>query len=369
MSLDDAVKEKFGADIDTIEKAEKLWKDAYQAAKKFANESGRTDAASDTMSGIKYDLKEGGLYGQEGKTEDRQSFLGRVHEGTRKNGEVGGVAYAYVEVGAYDTSFAAEGAAKELNALGIKNFFHAGLEYNDGGKTYVDDGRSATIGSKIVGISSKATGNGKEIAGHEAFHVWQEGDGRAAYLETVRDNLNTLSVPYLKMANDIADRYFKNTEINKGLFQEEIFATISGQIHSGEYDAELSTMFKDYGAVKAAWNELVRQNTKNDTRLSLKDSTGKALTKEQAEFFKDSKAMDEDGNLLVVYHGAKVAGFNTFQYDKARQTGDNYGEAYYFTTNLKNAKGYAKDNRKDARLTQYEAAKDALRKRALSDCR
>lgn len=46
--------------------------------------------------------------------------------------------------------------------------------------------------------------------------------------------------------------------------------------------------------------------------LSDRDSTGKVLTEEQLEFFKDSKVLDEDGNLLVLYHGTQNGGFNIF---------------------------------------------------------
>lgn len=47
--------------------------------------------------------------------------------------------------------------------------------------------------------------------------------------------------------------------------------------------------------------------TKNkDIRYSMKDSKGNALTEQQAEFFKDSKVRDEDGNLLAMYHGTNV---------------------------------------------------------------
>jgi len=36
------------------------------------------------------------------------------------------------------------------------------------------------------------------------------------------------------------------------------------------------------------------------------DSDGVLLTEEQAEYFKDSKIRDENGNLLVLYHGSKA---------------------------------------------------------------
>lgn len=51
---------------------------------------------------------------------------------------------------------------------------------------------------------------------------------------------------------------------------------------------------------------------KTDTKYSLSDSDGKKLTKEQGEYFKDSKMRDENGNLKVMYHGSQDAGFHVF---------------------------------------------------------
>lgn len=47
-------------------------------------------------------------------------------------------------------------------------------------------------------------------------------------------------------------------------------------------------------------------------KFSLSDSDGTKLTKEQSEYFKDSKMRDENGNLKVMYHGSQDAGFHTF---------------------------------------------------------
>jgi hypothetical protein len=49
------------------------------------------------------------------------------------------------------------------------------------------------------------------------------------------------------------------------------------------------------------------------------DSEGNKLTAKQREYFKDSKARDEDGNLLVVYHGTD-ADFTVFYMTKGRST-------------------------------------------------
>lgn len=122
----------------------------------------------------------------------------------------------------------------------------------------------------------------------------------------------------------------------------------------------------------SATNNSIRQNsekpTESDIKYSLReDSEGRKLSKEQAEFFKNSKVVDENGNLLVVYHGTPNGNFFTFEYNKSRQTGTDYGKAFYFTTNLKNAKGYAKDNHKDPRIKEYELKRESLKRQILAE--
>ena len=107
--------------------------------------------------------------------------------------------------------------------------------------------------------------------------------------------------------------------------------------------------------------ETVRGSLVNTTQgIAETDSKGRKLTAQQREFFKDTKAVDEKGRLLEVYHGSKTGDFTVFQYDSSRQTGDDFGKAYYFTTNLKNARAYAKDNHKDPRVKQYIEERDKL---------
>ena len=47
------------------------------------------------------------------------------------------------------------------------------------------------------------------------------------------------------------------------------------------------------------------------------DSEGNALTKNQQNYFKNSKVRDENGNLLVLYHGSEEAGFTVFDPTKS----------------------------------------------------
>lgn len=71
-------------------------------------------------------------------------------------------------------------------------------------------------------------------------------------------------------------------------------------------------------------------------KFSLKDSDGNTLSKGQQEYFKDSKARDENGNLLVLYHGTENAGFTIFDSEAGISS-----PAFFFTNNLEIAKGYS----------------------------
>ena len=68
--------------------------------------------------------------------------------------------------------------------------------------------------------------------------------------------------------------------------------------------------------------------------LGERDSDGNTLTQSQAEYFKDSKARDESGNLLVLYHGTANAGFTVFDPSRGKFGGS------WFTTSRKDADSY-----------------------------
>lgn len=72
------------------------------------------------------------------------------------------------------------------------------------------------------------------------------------------------------------------------------------------------------------------ENADNGERFSRTDSTGRELSEGQQEFFKDSKARDDDGRLVRVYHGTRNANFTVFR--------RNYN---YFTDNAEVADSYA----------------------------
>lgn len=75
-----------------------------------------------------------------------------------------------------------------------------------------------------------------------------------------------------------------------------------------------------------------------EVRKSVKDSQGNTLSEEQQKFFKDSAVRDDDGNLLVVYHGTD-AEFTVFDKKKSKYS-NLYGRGFYFTGSDSHARQY-----------------------------
>ena len=93
-------------------------------------------------------------------------------------------------------------------------------------------------------------------------------------------------------------------------------------------DSEVAAMYKelldgtnvevpDNVVTPSLLNELKKAGVKikesGRVKYSLSDSNGKQLTKEQQDYFKDSKMRDENGSLKVMYHGTPDGEFTVFR--------------------------------------------------------
>lgn len=85
---------------------------------------------------------------------------------------------------------------------------------------------------------------------------------------------------------------------------------------------------------------------KNSKQVSNKDSQGRELSKQQQNYFKDSKIRDNNGNLIVMYHGTPYGGFNEFNDSHFGSIGDSgyFGKGFYFTDNRQLAEDYSDAN-------------------------
>ena len=82
------------------------------------------------------------------------------------------------------------------------------------------------------------------------------------------------------------------------------------------------------------------------------DSEGRELSAEQQEFFKDSKVRDENGNLLVMYHGTTQGGFTEFMVSK--HTG------YFFADSRTRAASYSGRGKTYAPPRQFKSWEEAI---------
>ena len=97
---------------------------------------------------------------------------------------------------------------------------------------------------------------------------------------------------------DIGERYLKTlfTKYNaKLLHKKETLPQVNPQLHTW-----LRTINESVPI------DSLLQNNEKVKNFSDRDSEGNTLTKEQIEFFKDSKVRDVDGSLKVMYHGTNV---------------------------------------------------------------
>lgn len=78
--------------------------------------------------------------------------------------------------------------------------------------------------------------------------------------------------------------------------------------------------------------------------IANKDSLGNILTKEQIEYFKDTKVTNDKNELIVCYHGSPNAGFRVFNPQKSKSQFGNYkfgnANVNYFTTDKASASSY-----------------------------
>lgn len=87
-------------------------------------------------------------------------------------------------------------------------------------------------------------------------------------------------------------------------------------------------------------NQMIQQNSTNSNNYVVQslrvDSEGNTLTEQQVEYFNDSKIVDENGNLKVMYHGTSNAGFTVFDGDFGIS-----GRSFFFTDKNEIAKSYS----------------------------
>lgn len=92
-------------------------------------------------------------------------------------------------------------------------------------------------------------------------------------------------------------------------------------------------------------NQNVNPSETKNFSLPETDSDGNKLSAKQIEYFKESKVRDENGNLLVVYHGTD-ADFDAFDMMKAGKNGRAEGYGFYFSDDREITSKYGEKQKK-----------------------
>lgn len=158
--------------------------------------------------------------------------------------------------------------------------------------------------------------------------------GDLAY--TIR-NIN----PYIE-----ADIYKKDGSIDGYKVRKYLLDNGYDGIHSGNtYVAFNSNQIKAITNSAPTSNDDIRYMKKSGTltqskKLQETDNKGRELSKQQQEYFKNSKVRDNNGNLKVVYHGTD-ADFTVFNYDYLGKNGTANGKGFYLADDINVAKSYS----------------------------
>ena len=179
--------------------------------------------------------------------------------------------------------------------------------------------------------------NGQYIVESDNTLMLTNGDYKAPTISTVI-RLNDKSETNMALAKELIfdeERQYGSHNVSKRVIEDVYGEGYVSEFHRGDYRTDAWENERGEGAYRKGRTG----ETVNGKKLSLKDSSGKELTKAQAEFFKRSKVRDKNGNLLVVYHGGMVE--NDFDTERGGDGSTQYGKGAYFTASEYYASEYS----------------------------
>ena len=182
----------------------------------------------------------------------------------------------------------------------------------------------------------------------------------------VEIDINRIKTTYGKNNSNYFDDMVKNGSLVE-IYNKKRSAKLP--IQSGNFNTSIANNIPQSG-------NNVNSNTSSATKYSIPinknntqkldnssfsfDNKGRKLSKEQQEYFKDSKARDENGNLKVLYHGTPND-FTKFSYDKLGTNGTLLGKGFYLTDDINVAKAYASKGENGKVMELYADIKKPLK--------
>ena len=319
---DMAAQEAYGKDFAELEDIAKQWQAAFDAAEQQAE---KAKTAAGEGDGAKYQIKQfpNGmkyvqadrqvLFGNDPKawSEQLESYINgkiRNHEDVRLIAEDG------------DVLLLTSKSAGKLSSI-----------YDNNGRTLDENAfeRKANAAAHIDELIKVSERGGKTVLDFGGRHGDMAKDGwnyRTAFFMDFDGK-------YYRTRISVALGKDGSIVYNIGEMQERSTPQINGS--SGNSGAQ-------WGNASDTSIPADGENVKPQFSLKATDSTGRKLSEQQQEFFKDSKVRDAEGRLKTVYHGSS-AQFTKFSADFMSTNGSSEGQGFYFTDLKAMAQGYEKN--------------------------
>ena len=146
---------------------------------------------------------------------------------------------------------------------------------------------------------------------------------------------------YMKLVNETRRSALETPAVQPVFDVEAAKKSLIGMIKDGGYFQHIGGSVDRMYEIASDLSQKIYEGVK----FSDRDSAGRELSAEQAEYFKDSKVRDESGALKVVYHGSG-AEFTEFSHKFGGSHGSSEGQGFYFTDKRSMAEGYQENGTK-----------------------
>lgn len=192
------------------------------------------------------------------------------------------------------------------------------------------------------GITDKSMSNSNDVARMKFIIDNHDYYGSPATTRAYKINVNGFNknAPTITFAKKINGTYYLVMAVPKNKTLWIVTAFMNKKIEAAQFrnasnetlrhTAKTDAASTSINTVSQTDTDVNNNSMQNSSKYSLRDSDGNELTEQQQEYFKDSKVRDENGNLLVMYHGTP----NEFTVFK------NKGDGSYFTPDKEYASGY-----------------------------
>ena len=232
------------------------------------------------------------------------------------------------------------------------------------------------VGNKVIVRANSMRHTATELCEHERFHTLMNENPGASAMIWEKVDAELWDSRYDRLVEQYVQTYLEAYEGDEARIREELMAdAYAGLNRFGEMPEvqrmvrELAQQFESgetadllQGQVEPGMRSSQTAREQNRTRDGTKfsylgpsartanleqlttDSAGRELTAQQREYFKDSKARDEQGRLLTLYHGTG-AKFTVFDRGRIEQNFQNRGGdlGFYFSPYIEDAQGYARE--------------------------